>query len=749
MRDRSRRNGNTQLSSETSHMRRTRKRISRYQEESAPAGHLSTVGYRSGKSSYKPLKQVGAFRRFWHRHNLTKISLIVIGLCFVLGGGYLFYLSKTANVEDLEAGLKAKTILYDKDNQEAGVLTGGKGTYVELSQISKYMQDAVIATEDRSFYKNSGVSLRRTVLSIMTFGKSGGGSTITQQLAKNAYLTQERTLDRKLKEFFLAIEINKKWSKEQILTMYLNHAYFGNGVWGVEDASNRYFGCHASELDLSEAATLAGMLKGPEIYNPLYSIENAKNRRDTVLQSMGDAKYLTEDEIKTAENTDLASQLANTYQPQAINYAYPSYFDAVIQEAETLYGLSEKDLIEGGYRIYTAMDQQAQASMQAIYDDTSLFPIAADGVTAEAACVAASPIDGGVRALVGRVNSSQGDFRSFNFATQAKRSPGSTIKPLVDYAPAIEDGWTMDQLLDNHTTTYGNYTLHNYSGQISGDVPMYQALAESLNLPAVYTANKIGLDTVVSYGKKFGFKLDKADKKLPLAIGSGVTTNPMEMAQAYTAFANGGKMQETHLITKIESASGREVAHFKGSSKRVLSRETADQMTAMMLGVFTNGTGASADVYGYNIAGKTGTTETSFDGSLINDQWVIGYTPDIVISQWVGYEKPDQSHYISYDSWKSDVLFRSVAKQVLLTTPGTAFDVKNAYVTNGQLVKTDGQSQEQVQSNGTDTSEDDASSSQWKQKADEIIENAKNGIKNADIPGRAKNLWDNIVDFFS
>ncbi len=191
-------------------------------------------------------------RKFWRRYQLTKIVLILIGIMVLTVGGYLFFLAKTANVGDLQEALKATTIIYDKDGAEAGTLSGQKGTYVELDAISDNLENAVIATEDRSFYKNSGINYQRTILAVLTLGRSGGGSTITQQLAKNAFLTQEQTISRKAREFFLALEINKKYSKQEILTMYLNNAYFGNGVWGVEDASQKYFGISASDLTIEQ-----------------------------------------------------------------------------------------------------------------------------------------------------------------------------------------------------------------------------------------------------------------------------------------------------------------------------------------------------------------------------------------------------------------------------------------------------------------------------------------------------------------
>lgn len=699
---------------------------------------------RSGKHRSKPLSQ-HPFRRFWRRFHLTKI-LLIIGLGFsLLTGGYLFYLAKTTNVKDLQNALKATTIIYDKNGDQAGSLTGQKGTYVELDAISENLQNAVVATEDRSFYKNSGINYGRFFLAILTLGRSGGGSTITQQLAKNAYLSQDQTVERKAKEFFLALEINKKYSKKEILTMYLNNAYFGNGVWGIEDASKKYFGVSASQLSLDQSAVLAGMLKGPEIYNPLYSVENATNRRNTVLQNMVAAGYIDQATADQSAAVDIHGQLVDAYEGKSEDYRYPSYFDAVINEAVNEYGLTEEDIVKNGYRIYTELDQNYQASMQVIYDNTALFPVAEDGTRAESGSVALDPKTGGVRALVGRVGSDQNPgFRTYNYATQAARSPGSTIKPLVVYSPAVAEGWSTNKELDNSTTQYGSYEVNNYAGiQSSPTVPMYQALAESLNLPAVATANELGLNTVFEYGKKFGLNMDKVDKSLAVALGAGVTTNPMQMAQAYGTFANGGVMNDAHLITKIENASGQVVKSHSQRSTRVLSGSTTDKMTNMMLGTFSNGTGVNAAPYGYTMAGKTGTTETSFNKDLSGDQWVIGYTPDVVISQWLGFPKTDEGHYLTDSSaGTASEIFRNVANSVLPYTDGTQFDsVKNSYAENG--IAPVGE-----ETTETDSKEDKGFFEEVKEKASNMVDDAKKAIDEADLPGKAKDAWDTFKGWF-
>ncbi len=707
-------------------------------EEQAPTYSRSEKSRRKSHSQHP-------IRRFWRKYHLTKIFLL-IGLTFSLVvGGYLFYIAKTTNVADLQNALKATTIIYDKDGNQAGSLTGQKGTYVELDAISENLQNAVVATEDRSFYKNSGINYGRFFLAILTAGRSGGGSTITQQLAKNAYLSQDQTVERKAKEFFLALEINKKYSKKEILTMYLNNAYFGNGIWGIEDASKKYFGVSASELTLDQSAVLAGMLKGPEIYNPLYSVENATNRRNTVLQNMVAAGYIDQATADQSAAVDIHGQLVDAYEGKSEDYRYPSYFDAVINEAVNEYGLTEEDIIKNGYRIYTEMDQNYQASMQVIYDNVDLFPVAEDGTRAESGSVALDPKTGGVRAIVGRVASDQdAGFRSYNYATQSARSPGSTIKPLVVYSPAVANGWSTNKELDNTTKVYGSYTVDNYGGiQGSPTVPMYQALAESLNLPAVATANELGLNTVFDYGKKFGLNMDNVDKSLGVALGSGVTTNPLQMAQAYGTFANDGVMNDAHLITKIENASGQVVKSHSQKSKRVLSSSANKKMTNMMLGTFTNGTGVNAAPYGYTMAGKTGTTETDFNPDLSGDQWVIGYTPDVVISQWLGFPKTDETHYLTGTSAETaSVIFQNVANSVLPYTEGTSFDhVENSYEENG--IAPVGQETE------TETPEEDKGFFDTvKERAAGIVDDAKKAIDEADIPGKAKNAWDTFKGWF-
>ena len=685
-------------------------------------------------------------RRFWRRYHIGKIILIMVSLVVLVIGSYLFYLSKTAKVSDLQNALKATTVIYDKKNEYAGSLSGQKGTYVELDTISPNMQNAAIATEDRTFYSNNGINIKRFLLAVVTLGKFGGGSTITQQLAKNAYLSQDQTIKRKAREFFLALELTKKYSKNEILTMYLNNSYFGNGVWGVEDASQKYFGTSAANMTLDEAATLAGMLKGPEIYNPYYSVENATNRRNTVLSVMVDAGKITKDQASQAELVGMGDRLDNTYVGKSDDYKFPSYFDAVINEATTTYGISEKDIVNNGYKIYTELDQNYQTGMQTTFNTASLFPVSEqDGTSAQGASVALDPKTGGVRGLVGRVNSDgEQSFRSFNYATQASRSPASTIKPLIAYTPAIASGWSIDKTLPNTVTDFDGYKPHNYGNVESEDVPMYQALANSYNIPAVSTVKELGIDKAVSYGNKFGLNMDAAQKELGIALGGGVTTNPLEMAQAYSVFANNGVMHTAHLITKIETASGKVIKEHKDQSKRVISQSVSDKMTSMMLGTFSNGSAVNANVYGYTMAGKTGTTETDFNPDLSSDQWVIGYTPDVVISQWIGFNKTDENHYLTGSSaGTASTIFSTQASYILPYTKGSQFEVDNAYAQNG-ISAVYG-----INETNTETARDSQDIiDNIRKQAEDASKSISDVVDNYGLKEKAKNLWDGVIDYF-
>ena len=598
---------------------------------------------------------------------------------------YLTFKAKTANVGEIKANLQTSTTLYDKKDARAGTLYTQKGTYVELDKISPEIQNAVISTEDRSFYTNPGFSVkglaRAAVNLVIHHGQiTGGGSTLTQQLAKNAKLSQKQTFSRKFEELFLAVQITKTYSKKDILAMYLNNAYFGNGVWGVQDASRRYFGKNASELDASEAAVIAAMLRSPSYYNPADHLDNATSRRNLILGLMVDNGKLTESQAKAAKSETLV--VKNTLE-QNDSYKYPYYFDEVVNEAVKQFGLKEEDLVKNGYKIYTALDQSQQSKMENTFEQNWLFPDnAADGTLVQGSSIAIDPKTGGVSAVVG----GRGDYtiRGYSRITQMKRQPGSTIKPLAVYTPALEDGYHYDSSLQDKKKSYGTnkYTPTNPDNVYTGSMPMYQAVANSTNAPAVWLLNQIGLKRGIKSVEDFGISVPKSDQNLAMALGGwqgGVS--PYQMASAYTGFANNGELSETHFIRKIVDASGAVIVDNTTPSKsRIMSKKTSKEMTSMMLGVYNSGTGRYAKPDGYQVAGKSGSTEVPDSyGYGTKDQWLIGYTPDIVVATWMGYDKTDQEHFMKNTSIDGLApIFKYEMQQLLPTTAQTNFDTEDA-----------------------------------------------------------------------
>lgn len=629
------------------------------------------------------------FKEKCHRYQVIRWFIVVCLSIFLATSIYLIYVAKTANVKGLENALERPTTIYDKDGDRAGYLYSQKGTWVSLDKISPNVADAVLSTEDRNFYHEYGFSIKGMVRALLLnlknriMGSSdiaGGGSTLTQQLVKNAFLSQEQTISRKAKEIFIAMQVENTYSKKQILAMYLNNAYFGNGVWGIEDASEKYFGVHASQLTVPQAATIAGMLKNPNGYNPKDHPAESRQRRNVVLTLMKDNGKLTQEQMKSYQDSPMIT--SDNYQYDS-GYRYPYFFDAVIDEAIKKYGLSEENIMNRGYKIYTTLDQNYQSTMQTDFSDSSLFPYDADdGTRAQGASIAIDPKTGGVTALVGGRNDSH-VFRGYNRATQLVRSPGSTIKPLAVYAPALQHGYHYDSMVEDKHQAYGSnkYSPKNATGTYQGKIMLYQALAESKNTTAVWLLNKIGVSEGYRSAEKFGLKLSDSDKNLSLALGGlekGVS--PMTMASAYSAFANEGVKYDAHFIRRIVDASGKTIVDEEDAdSTRVVSEKVANEMTSMMIDVYKNGTGVSAKPYGYTIAGKTGSTQgNGVDPTAADtDRWYIGYTPDVVLATWVGFDS-NKNSIENAGTRGGAALFKSEMEGILPKTKQSQFKVKAA-----------------------------------------------------------------------
>lgn len=661
-------------------------------------------------------------RRFNHRYQVVRWAIVLFLTVAVAASAFFTYKAKTADVENLKTNLKTVTQIYDTHNEKAGTITN-KGTFVELNQISPQIRNAVISTEDRSFYSNPGFDIkglaRAAVSYVIHHGQiSGGGSTITQQLAKNTLLTQKQTFVRKFQEIFLAVEITRHYSKDDILTMYLNNAYFGNGVWGVEDASERYFGKHAKDLDASQGAALAAILRSPSFYNPVDHMDNALGRRNLILSLMVDNGKLTQAEANSAKNEQLT--LVNNYQ-QSDEYRYPYFFDAVLDEAYNKYDIKEEDILNKGYKIYTTLDQTIQSQMQGSFKEDWAFPAnAADGTPVQAASVAVDPNTGGVLGVIG--GRGKHVFRGYNRATQMRRQPGSAMKPLAIYTPAIEAGYHPDSMLEDKLQSFGKnkYTPHNVDEQYAGEVPMYEALAESKNTAAVWLLNQIGVQKGVASAERFGINIPKSDQNLAFGIGGlSQGVSPLQMARAYSAFANGGKLPDTHFITKIVDATGAVVVdNTNTTAKQIITAKTANEMTSMMLSVFSSGTGTSAAPSGYKIAGKTGSTEgDSSWGFGTKDQWVVGYTTDVTVATWVGFDQTDANHFLKGISEQGVApIFKQEMQNILPNTKQTPFKVQDA-------------AQEDAANNGGSTGTSSGSGDDWLNDFQSNVEKGINGLK--------------------
>ncbi|NEW62895.1 PBP1A family penicillin-binding protein [Granulicatella sp. zg-ZJ] len=677
------------------------------------------------KINSQVLKQrVQSINAFLKKYHVIKWAVFIMLCISFVFSSYLLFLARTTDVKALKAGLEQTTKVYDLHDQEAGELFSQKGTYVPLEQISENIVNAVISTEDKRFYDHQGIDymgIARSLVGFVTHGfkLTGGGSTLTQQLAKNSYLTQQQTFLRKAQEIFLALEIERHYTKDEILTMYLNHAYFGHGVWGVEDASKKYFGKSAKDISVSEAAVIAGMLKGPGYYNPIDHEDQAKNRRNTVLQLMADNDKISKDILDTVSQEPIV--LKDAYET-ATSYKYPYFFDAVIREAKEKYGLDEEDILTKGYKIYTTLDQTYQDQLDNAYARGELFPNADDGTLVQSASILADPTTGGVMALIG----GRGNYvyQGFSRATQMYRQPGSTLKPLVVYTPALENGYTPESMMIDEELSYGtdNYTPKNWDHQTVGTLPMYQALALSKNTSAVWLLDKIGLKKGIDKLYQFGIETEKADHYLGIALGGmtkGVT--PLALTSAYTAFANKGVRQDAYFIRRIVDATGAVIVNKTHTdSQRVMSEKIATDMTRMMLGVYTSeGTGQVRLPAGLQIAGKTGTTEFADKG--VQDQWAVAYTPDFVFTSWMGFDKTDDTHHLSIDYQNSIHPFFNVAvNNIIAVSPKTSFETTSI------------QSEKQA--------EQEQKKQDWLSGVKDLGETLKKG---------AENLWNGVIDFFN
>ncbi|MCD7034814.1 PBP1A family penicillin-binding protein [Metabacillus sp. GX 13764] len=607
------------------------------------------------------------------------VRIVVIAALAVLLLSLLnMYMVNAKDVSKLEKIIAQPTVIYGHDGKLASKLSNAKVDWVDYENIPPSFIHALVATEDRDFFKHGGVDYygiaRAAVKNVTSGGVVEGGSTLTQQLAKNVFLTHQKTFTRKFDEYFYAKKIEKEYSKENILELYANHVYFGEGAWGLGRASQIYFGKQPKELSQSEAAVLAGLIKAPSAYSPVKNMEKAKERRNLVLSLMAEQGYITKEEAEKDKKESIQLKQKKT---DPFKGKYPSYVDQIVAEAEQKYNIPQGDLLSGGYKIYTEMDQDMQAGLEDVYKDDKLFPKSSSDQMVQSGSVLIDPKTGGIRALVG--GRGVHSFRQFNHATQLKRQPGSSLKPIVDYAPALEKGFDVYSSLKDEPLNLKGYSPENYDHQYRGTVTMYDALVHSYNVPAVYTLNEIGIQAGLDSAAKFGIPVTKEDRQLGLALGGlsrGVS--PLNMAEAFSAFPNGGVREASHTIVKIIGPSGKVEAMHKKEETRAVSKENADKITYMLKGVINEGTGKKAKLEGgRELAGKTGTTqlaEEGTDGS--KDQWFAGYTPNLAGAVWVGYDHTSSENYLTDSATDTAApIFKAIMDRAVKNLPAEKFQL--------------------------------------------------------------------------
>ena len=605
--------------------------------------------------------------------NVFIILFLVLALAACGGVAYFFvYIVQNAPEFDIERLNKREaSILYD--NQEVEVIKLGSElrenvTYDDLPEV---FIDALIATEDSRYFQHNGFDAPRfikasigQVLNKLKIKKSnaGGASTITMQLAKNTYTDAKQSdLDaegiiRKFTDIYIAVfKLEKQYTKEQIIEYYANSHELGSNAFGVEQASQTFFGKSVRDLNLSEAATLVGVFNNPTAYNPLTHPNQAESRRWQVLELMVKHGYITWDEANAAAAIPMTQLTAE--KSKSSEYFY-SYIEVVVKELKEKWGI---DPYYTGVEIYTNMDRQKQQGIDDIFNGNSNFQWKDDKITAGVAVI---DVDTGKIVAIGGGRDKTAPGMTINTATQLNKQIGSTAKPIFDYGPAIEYlGWsTYEQINDEPWTYSGGQSVNNSDRSFWGWMSMRTALAQSRNIPALKTfqqvQSQVGNKKILEFATGLGIHPEVQNGYVHEAHALGAfTTNegttPLQMAAAYAAFANGGTYYEPLTVNKIVTRSTGEVINCEGTSHRAMSDSTAFMITDMLITAVENGISGGAKVNGVTVAAKTGTSSYTdedkkyygFPGNAINDAWIVGYDPEYSIAMWYGYEKNTRGYY--------------------------------------------------------------------------------------------------------
>ncbi|MFA7657883.1 MAG: PBP1A family penicillin-binding protein [Candidatus Gastranaerophilaceae bacterium] len=625
----------------------------------------------------------------------VNVVIFVVSILFAVLVAFKLYLVSLPPIQNLnEFKPNIVTKFYSNDEEIIKTFTAFTFSKVDLENIPKNLTNAVIATEDKNFYKHKGYDvsglIRSTFANVLAGHVVQGASTITQQLARILFLSNEKTFTRKIKELVVAVRIEKTIPKSKILEMYLNNVYLGSGAYGVEGASQIYFNKHLKNLTLAECALLAGLPQAPSVYSPFNDKELAIKRRNQVLKRMYRMHFITKDEYKSAVKEKLhLNPLPEIY---TLNKA-PYFCDYVMKELEKL-GFDEVEISQGGYKVVTTLDYKAQQKTnEAIINRMNGWGLR--GEKQQAAVFSFSPIDGRILAYAGGKDYSKSQY---DRVTQAVRPPGSAFKPFI-YAAAVEKGLNPNDLIEDAPFKVGDWSPRNYHNTYRGKIPAYKALMISSNVCAARLIQSTGLRSVIQMARVLGISTP-LEYDYTIALGSnGVKL--YEITRAYGAFANGGYKVEPYAVERVETSRGQVVYQApKTKISKVIDINTAATLTIMLKTVIRSGTGVAANI-SKPAAGKTGTTDDYKDACFI------GYTPDVVTGVWVGNDDNTKNNGVTGGTVPA-LIWKDVMMTATAPYGASDFDYPEIELKNYSFGKKSTDAEQKVKDETTDgaTSED-------------------------------------------
>ena len=586
-------------------------------------------------------------KKWFKRIFMTVLFLGIFGL--VAGAGlFAFYASSAPELDEELLKDPISTEFYDINKDVFATVGAENRYYVKFEDIPEDMINAVLATEDVRFFEHHGIDFYRLGGAILANLRDGfgaqGASTLTQQVIKNSFLQNEKKLKRKAQEAWLAIKLERKYSKEEIFEMYFNKVLMSGRIYGIGTAAKYFYGKELDELTLAEEAMLAGMVQLPNAYNPIKNPERAEKRRNIVLGLMYQHGKITKEEMEEAKNVDVQASLADESTRQTFaGTKYPAFLDIVMDELEEA---GDGSAMAEGLKVYTTLDPDAQQIVENIMNDDSNFPTQ----TIQSGVAVIDTKTGQIKAIGGGRNYGAEEL-GYNYADDISRQPGSTMKPLLDYGPAIEYlKWSTGQTIVDEPLKYtGGNSIKNWDNKYMGAITARKALYASRNVPAVKAYKEVGADRAEEFATGLGIQVKSSGESE--AIGGGKTTiTPIQMAASYAAFGNNGVYTEPHTITKIVYRDGKTEKNYTPEPTVAMSDYTAYMVTDMLRDVVSNkpdASGSYAKVSGLDIAGKTGTTNYdditfknyNLPSTSVPDSWFAGYTTKYSIAVWSGYEK--------------------------------------------------------------------------------------------------------------